>query len=145
MICFTVSDNGIGMSPEYLEQIFEPFTRERDSRIDQIEGSGLGMAITKRLIDLLGGTITVKSQLGVGTVFDVLMPMDVLADSEEEQKDFRGLHVLLIDDDPAQQACAGSLLRSMGMEVECTDFEEAGKTLPDTLGDRKTPVLSFWV
>lgn len=55
MICFTVSDNGIGMSPEYLEQIFEPFTRERDSRIDQIEGSGLGMAITKRLIDLLGG------------------------------------------------------------------------------------------
>lgn len=54
MICFTVSDNGIGMSPEYLEQIFEPFTRERDSRIDQIEGSGLGMAITKRLIDLLG-------------------------------------------------------------------------------------------
>lgn len=127
MICFTVSDNGIGMSPEYLEQIFEPFTRERDSRIDQIEGSGLGMAITKRLIDLLGGTITVKSQLGVGTVFDVLMPMDVLADSEEEQKDFRGLHVLLIDDDPAQQACTGSLLRSMGMEVECTDFEEAGK------------------
>lgn len=63
----------------------------------------------------------------MGTVFDVLMPMDVLADSEEEQKDFRGLHVLLIDDDPAQQVCTGSLLRSMGMEVECTDFEEAGK------------------
>ena len=125
MICFTVTDNGIGMSPKYLEQIFEPFTREKDSRIDQIEGSGLGMAITKRLIDLLGGTITVRSRLSAGTVFDVSLPMEVLAGSAEQQKDFRGLHVLLIDDDPVQQECGGSLLRSMGMEVECTDFEEA--------------------
>ncbi|WP_270816550.1 response regulator [Hungatella effluvii] len=127
MLCFNVSDNGIGMSPEYLEQIFEPFTREKDSRIDRIEGSGLGMAITKRLTDLLGGTISVKSKLGEGTVFDVLLPMEALADTVEEQKDFSGLQVLLIDDDSMQQECAGNLLRSMGLEADCMDFEEAGE------------------
>lgn len=129
MLCFTVSDNGVGMSPEFLEQIFEPFTREKDSRIDQIEGSGLGMAITKRLIDLLGGTIAVQSRPGAGTVFEVRLPMEVLAGSPEEQKEFRGIHVLFIDDDPLQQECAGNLLRSMGMEAECADFGEAGKRL----------------
>lgn len=85
------------------------------------------MAITKRLIDLLEGTITVKSQSGVGTMFDVLLPMDVMVDPVEEQEDFWGLHVLLIDDDPMQQKHTGNLLRSMGMKVECTDFAEAGK------------------
>lgn len=122
MLGFTVSDTGIGMKKEYLEQIFEPFTRERDSRTDQIEGSGLGMAITKRLTDLLGGSITVESCPGAGTTFRVLIPMEILSDQMEKNDVFSGIRVLLIDDDSVQQQCSGRMLRSMGMEVACTSF-----------------------
>ena len=68
-LSFTFSDNGIGMKPEFLKHIFDAFSREQDSKVDTIEGSGLGMAITKRIVDEMGGEIHVDSQEGKGTVF----------------------------------------------------------------------------
>lgn len=73
MLFFSAKDTGAGMSPEFVSTIFEPFTREKDSRIDKIQGSGLGMAITKQIVDLLGGTITVHSELGKGSEFRVTL------------------------------------------------------------------------
>ena len=69
---FIISDNGIGMSEEYLKDIFKPFTREETSLTDAVQGTGLGMAITKNLIDLMGGTIKVLSTQGVGTTYEEL-------------------------------------------------------------------------
>ena len=72
---YQVTDDGIGMSEEYLKTVFEPFTREKDGRIDKIEGSGLGMAITRQMVDLMGGTITVQSRQNVGTTFTVTLTL----------------------------------------------------------------------
>ena len=68
---FVVKDNGIGMSEEFAEHIFEPFTREETSTVSRIPGTGLGMAITKNIVDMMGGTIKVKSELGVGSEFTI--------------------------------------------------------------------------
>ena len=125
VLCFTILDNGMGMKPEYLEHIFEPFTREKDSRTDRIEGSGLGMAITKRLTDLLGGEITVKSRPEHGTAFKVFLPMEALPDTAKTGPDPGGISVLLVDDDPVSLDWGCRLLLSMGIRVEGTGFEEA--------------------
>lgn len=75
MLFFTVRDTGIGMSPEFMKSIFEPFAREKDSRTDKIQGSGLGMAITKQIVDLLGGNISVHSEQGKGSEFRVSLKL----------------------------------------------------------------------
>ncbi len=79
---FSVADTGIGMSPEFIERIFEPFERERNTTISGIQGTGLGMAITKNLVDMMGGTIEIKSSLGEGSEFLVDIPLR-LADGED--------------------------------------------------------------
>ena len=66
---FRVKDNGIGMSPEFAKKIFEPFERERTSTVSQIQGTGLGMAITKNIVDMMGGTIEVQTAQGKGSEF----------------------------------------------------------------------------
>lgn len=94
-LVFRVSDTGIGMSPEFLRHIFEPFAREKDNRIDKVQGSGLGMAITKQMVDLLGGTIEVESCEGKGSVFTVTLDIDRAEDPIRE-KDLDGISVLLV-------------------------------------------------
>ena len=81
---YQVTDDGIGMSEEYLKTVFEPFTREKDGRIDKIEGSGLGMAITKQMVDLMGGTITVQSRQNVGTTFTVTLTLARAPQDDQE-------------------------------------------------------------
>ena len=83
---FTVTDNGIGMSDEYREKLFKPFTREISSTVNAIQGTGLGMAITKNLVDLMSGTITVKSKQGVGSTFAVELELRV--DNEDMNSGF---------------------------------------------------------
>ena len=83
---FTVRDTGIGIKPEFLRDIFKPFTREKDSRIDKTEGSGLGMAISKKIVDLMGGTIEVSSEVGTGTEFTIRLPLPI---SELELGNFK--------------------------------------------------------
>lgn len=74
---FSITDTGIGMRKDFMECIFDTFTREQDSRVDKTIGSGLGMAITKRIVELLHGEIKVKSELGVGTTFEVILPLKI--------------------------------------------------------------------
>ena len=92
---FEVSDNGIGMSSEYMEKIFEPFTREKDSMVDSAQGTGLGMAITKNLIDLMGGTISVVSEKGKGSTFVIDLEFPAVTgkteDSLQEEKNIQDL------------------------------------------------------
>lgn len=87
LVQFTFSDTGIGMRPESLEHIFDTFTREQGSRVDRTEGSGLGMAITKRIINSLDGEIVVPSELGMGTMFQITLPL-VVATTPELPLDF---------------------------------------------------------
>lgn len=74
---FTFVDTGIGINPEFVDKIFDAFSREYDSRMEQAEGTGLGMAITKKVMDMLGGTVSVESQVGRGTTFTVVLPVQI--------------------------------------------------------------------
>lgn len=121
---FVCSDTGMGMEKEYLSKIFESFSRERDSRIDAIEGSGLGMAIVKSIVDLMDGTITVASQKGHGTTFTVTV--DIAIDEHPQAiapapATYDGLRVLLVDDDALTLESAGAVLTSMGMQADAVN------------------------
>ncbi|EEG51182.1 hybrid sensor histidine kinase/response regulator, partial [Enterocloster asparagiformis] len=127
LIRFVVSDTGVGMSREFMEHIFEAFTREQDSRTDRIEGSGLGMCITKRLVDMLGGTVTVSSRPGVGTTFEVTLPMEPAP--VRERPSLPDMGVLLVDRDPVvlEQGCR--LLEALGVEAGGTDNVESAAAM----------------
>ena len=117
---FRVSDTGIGMSPEFAETVFEPFTRERTSTVSGIQGTGLGMAITKNIVDMMGGTISVESEQGNGTTFTVNLELRFSAEHREmdqitELKGFRGL---VVDDDMVCCQSVSKMLRQIGMRAE---------------------------
>lgn len=120
LLQITCSDTGIGIKPEFLPRIFDSFTRERDSRVDKTEGSGLGMAITKKLTELMGGTITVKSRLGEGTTFQVKLPMK-LAESPERLSDCAGMKILIADNDKISCEYLIQTLEELGAEAYWTD------------------------
>lgn len=94
--CFSVTDTGYGMKPEFLEHIFEPFTRAENSVTNKIQGTGLGMAITKNIIDLMGGSIHVKSEFGKGSCFDVILKFKI---DGERSYDLKKEKILLISAD----------------------------------------------
>ncbi len=114
---FRVRDNGIGMSKEFKEHIFESFAREDNTRVQKTEGAGLGMAITKYLVDAMHGTIDVESELGVGTEFHVTLDMEKALDQEADLTLDVG-SVLLIDDDELLCESAAGMLRAIGGSVE---------------------------
>ncbi len=119
---FSVSDTGIGMSPEFTKSVFEPFTRERNSTVSGIQGTGLGMAITKNIVDIMGGTITVESEQGKGTEFVVRLELK-FADSEPQQfalTELNGLYALVVDDDLVSCQSVSKMLRQIGMHAEWT-------------------------
>ena len=86
---FRIKDNGIGMSQEFAQKIFEPFERERTSTVSRIQGTGLGMAITKNIVDMMGGTIEVQTAQGKGTEFTVCVPMRATDRAAPGGKDHR--------------------------------------------------------
>ncbi len=117
---FKVSDTGIGMSPEFAKTVFDPFTREQSSTVSGIQGTGLGMAITKNIVDMMGGTISVESAQGKGTTFTVLLELGFSADHREmgpieELAGFRGL---VVDDDMICCQSVSKMLRQIGMRAE---------------------------
>ena len=119
---FTVKDNGIGMSQEFAEHIFEPFERESTATRSGIQGAGLGMAITKNIIDMMGGQITVESQVGKGSSFTVKLPLQ-LQDTEknaEQIKELKGLRSLVVDDDFNVCDSVNKMLKSIGLRSEWT-------------------------
>ena len=121
---FRVKDNGIGMSQEFAERIFEPFERERTSTVSKIQGTGLGMAISKNIIDMMGGTITVQTEKEKGTEFIIRLALRLQAESRsvERIKELEGLKALVVDDDFNTCDSVTKMLVQVGMRSEWTLF-----------------------
>ncbi len=119
---FIVKDNGIGMSQEFAKHIFEPFERESTATRSGIQGAGLGMAITKSIIDMMGGEITVESEIGKGSTFTVklLLQLQNLEKSAEQLKELEGLRSLVVDDDFNVCDSVSKMLKSIGLRSEWT-------------------------
>lgn len=146
---FVVSDTGIGMTLEFLEHIFDAFSRERDSRVDKTEGTGLGMAITKKIVEMLKGTITVESVPGEGTTFRITVPFKIEKTAAGE-KQFPELHVIVVDDDTVMCNYTVEMLQRIGVYAEWTDsgrkalkkiedVKRAGATYDAVILDWKMP------
>ncbi|MDO4275598.1 MAG: response regulator [Eubacteriales bacterium] len=112
---FIFTDNGIGMSKDYVDHIFEPFSRADDSRISKIQGTGLGMAITENIVRMMNGTIDVKTQLDKGSKFTVSVQFDLAGEEEYSGGELAGLPVLVVDDDQIVCESAAALLDELGM------------------------------
>lgn len=111
-----VADTGIGMSPEFQEHLFDSFSRERDRRVAKTEGSGLGMAITKMIITMMEGSISVESQLDKGSIFSVELDLRIAGEPEAFQ--LPSGWVLVVDDDPDTCCSAQNFLQEMGLEAD---------------------------
>ena len=127
---FHIKDNGIGMSEEFQKHIFEQFARERTSTVSKIQGTGLGMAITKSLVDMMGGGITVKSEQGKGSEFTISLRFPI-GEAKTEQTPpaakasaFTGKKLLVVEDNELNLEIASTLLKEAGFEV---DTAENGK------------------
>jgi CheY-like chemotaxis protein len=136
---FHVRDNGIGMSPEFAETIFEPFTREKTSTVSGIQGTGLGMSITKTLVDMMGGNISLKTEQGVGSEFTVTLDLrlqDKMSESKDKDKNasritsLKGLKILLTEDNELNTEIAVDILTEAGCIV---DTAENGKITAEKL------------
>ena len=118
-LSYTVADTGIGMSPEFMATMYQPFSRQIDSRVNSIQGTGLGLAITKQMVDLLGGTIDCQSEQGKGTTFTVVLDIPV-ADRQRDDMMLDPIDVLIVDDDEILLQTAAETLESLGASVEKT-------------------------
>ena len=154
LLTIIVNDDGVGMSEEFQQTIFEPFSREADSRVTEIQGTGLGMTITKNLVNLMGGTIGVQSAKGEGTTFHVELELrraDLALDHDFWER--RGIgRMLVIDDDPDVCAMIVKLMEPSGVIVEeahggidgvqmALDAEKSGSMYDAILVDWKMPDL----
>ena len=116
-LIYTVADTGIGMSPEFIETMYQPFSRQVDSRVNSIQGTGLGLAITKQMVELMGGTIECESEQGKGTTFTVVLDIPV-ADRQREDMKLDPVDVLIVDDDEVMLQTAVDTLESIGATTE---------------------------
>ena len=117
-----VKDNGIGMSTEFVKKIFSPFERERTSTVSRTQGTGLGMAITKNIVDMMGGTIEVQTEQGKGTEFIVRLPFRIQFKQHQTEKiaELEGLKALVVDDDFNTCDSVTKMLVRIGMRSEWT-------------------------
>ena len=117
-----VKDNGIGMSREFVQKIFSPFERERTSTVSRIQGTGLGMAITKNIVNMMGGTIEVQTEQGKGTEFIVRLPFRIQSENQRIEKiaELEGLKALVVDDDFNTCDSVTKMLVKVGMRSEWT-------------------------
>ena len=117
-----VKDNGIGMSPEFVKKIFEPFERERTSTVSKTQGTGLGMAITKNIVDMMGGTIEIQTEQGKGTEFIVRVPLRIQSERRPVEKiaALEGVKALVVDDDFNTCDSVTKMLIKVGMRSEWT-------------------------
>jgi len=135
-IRFTVSDNGMGMSEDFLQVIFEPFTREDSKAIHEIQGTGLGMAITKSLVDLMGGVIHVESKPGEGSTFTV--ELELHTQEKEDDPVFWQEHqvsrMIVVDDE--EEVCLG-IVKAMSLVGVATDYATDGETAVRTMREHR--------
>ena len=116
-LIYVVADTGMGMTPEFMAKMYQPFSRQTDSRVNTIQGTGLGLAITKQMIDLMHGSIECQSEVGKGTTFTVTLEIP-LADKLVDEMMLSPIRVLLADDDPVLVETAKDTLRSIGAEAD---------------------------
>ena len=151
-LTYIVADTGMGMSPEFMETMYQPFSRQTDSRVNSIQGTGLGLAITKQMVDLMKGNIDCKSKQGVGTTFTVTLDLPV-ADRQREDMMLPALDVLIVDDDEILLETAIDTLESLGTSVEHSTSglealemigkrHDAGKDYDIVILDWKMPDIS---
>ena len=125
LFCFTIEDTGIGMTPEFLKHIYEPFAQEGNDARSKFQGTGMGMPIVKSLIDMMGGTIEISSGLGVGSTFNVQIPLDIDKNPQAHAKptekvpncSLAGMNVLLAEDNDLNAEIAQALLESEDVVV----------------------------
>ena len=126
----SITDTGIGMSEEFLPSLFELFTRERNTTLSKIPGTGLGMAIVKNLVDLMNGSIEVESELGKGSTFTITIPHKIankdytninIESSNEFDIDFKGKIILLAEDNELNAEITTTILSEMGFEVKAVE------------------------
>ncbi len=119
---FSVRDTGMGMSEEFLKTIYEPFTRVRSTTVSGIQGTGLGMAITKSLVELFGGSIDIKSSEGKGTEVKIKCTFEITEKEEEQTKsvnyDFKGKRILFVEDNDMNREIAAEILEEDGFVVD---------------------------
>ena len=149
---FLVSDNGMGMSADFKETIFDPFTRAEGSVTNKIQGTGLGMAITRNLVEAMGGTIDVESELGQGSCFEVLIDLRIAEDrfvsstvqeEKNEQNDniFQGMRFLCAEDNELNAEILTELLKIEGAECTiCENGEEILKTFEKSAPGDYVPI-----
>ena len=159
-VIITVKDNGIGMSDQFLKHIYEPFERERNSTISRVEGSGIGMGIVKRLVELMDGSVDVQSKIGEGSAFTVTIPCKIASKEESIAKRDKGTHdkaslvgarILVVEDNDINAEIATELLEEEGCiieracnGVECFDMLEKADDLHYAmiLMDIQMPVMN---
>ena len=118
---FVFEDNGIGMSEEFLGQIFKPFTRAEDGWVSKTQGTGLGMSISRNIVRMMGGDIKVESKLGVGSRFTVTIYLKLQDDAQTHYDRFADQNVLVADDDAMSLESCCSMLDDLGMKAEGVD------------------------
>ena len=153
---FIIRDTGIGMDPEFIPRLFDPFSQEDATTTNRYGGSGLGMAITKNMIDLMGGQIEVESEKGRGTTFTILIPLkkaeppEITPEAEEPELSLAGLHMLIAEDVELNAEILTDLLEMEDMTTEWAEngqravelFEHSGKGhFSAILMDMRMPVM----
>ncbi len=129
---FVVADTGIGMSEEFQQKIWDTFTREESEQVNRIVGTGLGMAITKSIVNLMGGTISVESRLGNGTKFTVTLDLKK-ADGDASHMKLPNWNILVVDDNEQLCLTASSNLEELGVHAE---WIQSGKDAVDLIEER---------
>ncbi len=126
---WVISDTGVGMSEEFLQHIYEPFAQEKKDARSVYQGTGLGMAIVKKLIEGMGGTISIQSEIGKGSTFAIELPFEIAAEpdnQEIEECDIHGLNIMLVEDNNLNAEIAEMLLKDEGANViKVTDGKQA--------------------
>ena len=117
---YVVADTGMGMSPEFMKVMYEPFSRQTDSRVNQIQGTGLGLTIIKKMVDLMEGSIDCQSELGKGTTFTIVLDIPIAEKQPDEMK-LKPIDVLVVDDDASLLDTAVDTLASLGVNAEKVD------------------------
>ncbi|MGN1089093.1 MAG: ATP-binding protein, partial [Huintestinicola sp.] len=138
-VSYRISNNGVGMSEEFMERIFDDFSQEENGARTQYKGTGLGLAITKKYVDMMGGTISVESKKGCGSTFTVEIPMELTAgenvvhqEASGVQDSLKGIRVLLAEDNDLNAEIAEIQLEELGMTVtHAADGEQAVKLFAD--------------
>lgn len=148
-LTYIVADTGIGMSPEYMKNMYQPFSRQTDSRVNSIQGTGLGLAITKQMVDLMEGTIECQSEQGKGTTFTVTLDLPIAEHQRADMK-LEEMDVLIVDDDEVLLETAVDTLESLGLVAEQASSglealgminhrEQSGKNYDIVIIDLKMP------